>query len=237
MSGLVYRKVLKLGSRSIGEHPLGDIVSLVSLDSMRLGVSMGYLHYLWSSPFLIVISVYLLYDLLGPPALAGLVLMFILTPANIKLAKAMEKLNAKLMKTKDRRASLLDETLQSIRMIKVFAWEQFFMDRVKAVRDEEIALMRQEATLYIFFSVMWTGSNVLVALVTFIAYSWSGKELKPNVAFPALALFNILRMPMSALPGTINSESSHPGNTTLPYVSHSLSLLACTVLVACWNSL
>ena len=206
MSGLVYRKVLKLGSRSIGEHPLGDIVSLVSLDSMRLGVAMGYLHYLWSSPFLIVIAVYLLYDLLGSPALAGLLLMFILTPANIKVAKAMEKLNAKLMKTKDRRASLLDETLQSIRMIKVFAWEQFFMDRVKAVRDEEIGLMRQEAKLYIFFSVMWTGSNVLVALVTFVAYSWSGKDLKPNVAFPALALFNLLRGPMAVLPGTINSE-------------------------------
>lgn len=206
LSGLVYRKTLSMSSRSIGEHPLGDIVSLVSLDSQRLGAAMGYLHYLWSSPFLIILSVWMLYDLLGNPALSGLAFMAILTPANIHLAKAMENLNGQLMKTKDRRASLLDETLQSIRMIKLFAWESSFMERVSMVREEEIGLMKKEALLYIGFSVMWTGSNILVALVTFAVYTWSGAELKPNIAFPALALFNILRGPMAALPGTINSK-------------------------------
>jgi ABC-type multidrug transport system fused ATPase/permease subunit len=63
--------------------------------------------------------------------------------------------------------------------------------------------MRKDAVWYIAHSLMWTGTNVMVALITFVVYSAAGNELKPNIAFTALALFNILRVPMSALPHTI----------------------------------
>jgi ATP-binding cassette subfamily C (CFTR/MRP) protein 1 len=64
--------------------------------------------------------------------------------------------------------------------------------------------MRKDAVWYIAHSLMWTGTNIMVALTTFAVYSASGNELKPNIAFTALALFNILRIPMSALPHTIS---------------------------------
>ena len=67
LAGLVYRKILVMSSRSLAEFPIGDVVSLVSLDAARLGVAMGYMHYLWSSPLMMVTCVAMLYNLLGPP--------------------------------------------------------------------------------------------------------------------------------------------------------------------------
>ena len=41
---------------------------------------------------------------------------------------------------------------------------------------------------------LWAGSPIVVALATFGAYAASGQPLRPNIAFTALALFNVPRL-------------------------------------------
>ena len=45
---------------------------------------------------------------------------------------------------------------------------------------------------------------MLVALVTFIIYAGQGNELRPNIAFTALALFNVMRFPLNMISMIIN---------------------------------
>lgn len=43
-----------------------------------------------------------------------------------------------MMKHKDSRVKLLNEALQAIRVIKFFAWEEKFSDRIEALRSDEV---------------------------------------------------------------------------------------------------
>jgi hypothetical protein len=49
------------------------------------------------------------------------------------------------------------------------------------------------------FGVLWEGLGYLMTMAAFTAYSYTG-ELTADVAFTALALFEILRMPMIMMP-------------------------------------
>lgn len=51
---------------------------------------------------------------------------------------------------------------------------------------------------------LWGGSPMLVALITFLVYTWTGNELRASTAFTALALFNVMRFPLNTLPMIIN---------------------------------
>ena len=46
---------------------------------------------------------------------------------------------------------------------------------------------------------------ILVSLSSFMVYALLGKQMSAAMAFPALALFNLLRQPLMMLPNYINS--------------------------------
>ena len=46
---------------------------------------------------------------------------------------------------------------------------------------------------------------MLVSLSSFMVYALLGKQMSAAMAFPALALFNLLRQPLMMLPNYINS--------------------------------
>lgn len=49
-------------------------------------------------------------------------------------------------------------------------------------------------------TVMFSGGPILVAISAFGTYAWLGNELTADVAFPALAYFDLLRFPIIMLP-------------------------------------
>lgn len=51
--------------------------------------------------------------------------------------------------------------------------------------------------------LMFVGAPILVAMAAFGTYSWQGKQLTADVAFPALAYFDLLRFPLIMLPWQI----------------------------------
>ena len=55
------------------------------------------------------------------------------------------------------------------------------------------------------FGGVWEGMGYVTMMVAFSAYSYTGQALTADVAFPALALFDILRMPMIMMPNIIGS--------------------------------
>ncbi|EKX43712.1 hypothetical protein GUITHDRAFT_72771 [Guillardia theta CCMP2712] len=201
---MVYRKIFRLSTRGLHLFKTGQLVDLVSIDAVRLCVAAGYLHYAWSAPMMAIIAIILLYNLLGSSVFAGLFIMIVLLPINTYVIKKMQLLNNKLMEAKDRRTESMDEVLHAIRVIKLFAWEDSFMDKVQKLREKEMLLLRTEGVWAVASSFVWIGSPLLVSLASFAAFTWSGNELKPHIAFTALSLFNVLRMPLFAIPQAIN---------------------------------
>ncbi len=103
-----------------GQASLGKVVTLMSVDTERVRSFVSYSHdVLISMPISTVIALSSLFYVLGPSALAGIVMILALGPLGTYLGKIIGKLQEDLMASTDKRVSIMNEVLQGIRIVKV----------------------------------------------------------------------------------------------------------------------
>ncbi|KAF9984323.1 hypothetical protein BGZ75_004117 [Mortierella antarctica] len=179
----------------------GAINNMISNDTSEISNASAYLQDLYILPLQIALAIMFLYRILGWSALAGVVTMACFIPFNLYLTNKVETIQDELMSATDKRAELMNELLQAIRIIKFFSWERNFYGKVDKARELELSKLRLRFTWWIFGTALWFGTPVLVTISTFFVYTKvAGNVLTYGVAFPALALFNVLRAPMDAFP-------------------------------------
>ncbi|PRP77615.1 hypothetical protein PROFUN_00476 [Planoprotostelium fungivorum] len=184
---------------------IGAMVNLQSIDAQKFQELIPFLHMIWSAPFQIFGSLFLLWRLLGVSALAGIGVMALLIPLNARISKYLANLHKEVMKQRDMRTKGMNEILNGIRIIKFFAWEDSFIQRIANIRQAEVNIMMKGLLVRAVAIFLWMASPLLVSTVTFAVYTLLGNDLSAEVAFSALALFNILRFPMNMLPNIITS--------------------------------
>ncbi|KAK2187609.1 hypothetical protein NP493_160g03030 [Ridgeia piscesae] len=198
----VYHKALKLSNSARQSSTVGEIVNLMSVDAQRFQELTNYLNMLWSGPFQMSVCLYFLWAILGPSVLAGIAVMVLLVPINGYIAKATRKLQMEQMKHKDSRIKLMSEILNGIKVLKLYAWELAFLDKVLGIRSKELKVLKKAAYLNAASSFTWSCAPVLVSLTTFSVYVLSSPDnvLDAEKAFVSLALFNIMRFPLNMVP-------------------------------------
>lgn len=196
----VYKKALTMSNEARKDVTVGEIVNIMSVDAQRLQDVAGYLWMIWSSPLQIVIAVYMLWGIVGPSVLAGLAVMILLIPINGVLATIQRKLQIAQMKQKDQRIKLMNEVLNGMKVLKLYAWENSFQEKVDKIRNQELDTLRKYSYIGAVGTFTWTCAPFLVTLATFASYVLSGHNLDATTAFVSLSLFNILRFPINLLP-------------------------------------
>lgn len=93
--------------------------------------------------------------------------------------------------------------MTGVKAIKLYAWEDPYVQKIMDLRERELALIRRTAYFNITNTVLFMSGPILVALACFGTYSAMGYKLTASIAFPALALFNLLRFPILMLPSQI----------------------------------
>ncbi|XP_067661101.1 multidrug resistance-associated protein 1-like [Haliotis asinina] len=202
----LYKKALTLSNEAKKTTTTGEIVNLMSVDSQRINDVMNYLYLLWSVPVQIILSVILLYVTIGPSVFAGLGVLLIMIPFNGFLSNIQRHLQISNLKDKDERIKLLNEILNGIKVLKLYAWEESFKSKVEEIRKKEISSQMKIAYLFILTGLGWTVAPFLVVAATFAAYILAdpNNQLDANKAFVTLSLFNILRVPMNLLSGIMS---------------------------------
>ncbi|XP_012937343.1 multidrug resistance-associated protein 1 isoform X1 [Aplysia californica] len=204
---VIYRKTLRLSNAAKKTSTVGEIVNLMSVDAQRFMDLTTYLHMFWSGPFQISVALYFLWQTLGPSALAGIGVMILLIPINAVIAHLTRKYQIEQMVLKDARIKLMNEVLNGIKVLKLYAWEGSFQDKVLEIRNKELHVLKKAAYLNATSSFFWTCAPILVSLSTFAVYVMSSEDniLDAEKAFVSLALFNILRFPLSMVPNVITN--------------------------------
>ncbi|CAK9795197.1 Multidrug resistance-associated protein 1 [Anthophora quadrimaculata] len=210
----IYRKALRMSNSARKESTVGEIVNLMSVDAQRFMDLTAYINMIWSAPLQIVLALYFLWDLLGPAVLAGLAVLLILIPINILITNRVKTLQIRQMKHKDERVKLMNEVLNGIKVLKLYAWEPSFEEQILKIRMKEIKVLKEAAYLNSGTSFIWSFAPFLVSLASFATYVLIDENNRLNsvTAFVSLSLFNILRFPLSILPMMI-------GNIVQAYVS------------------
>jgi len=68
------------------------------------------------------------------------------------------------MKLKDERIKMMNEILNGIKVLKLYAWENAFIRRVNEIREKELSCIRKKAVINAISSAIWTFSPILVGL-------------------------------------------------------------------------
>nr|AKC34057.1 ABCC1-like protein [Spodoptera litura]AKC34899.1 ABCC1-like protein [Spodoptera litura] len=207
LTSAIYRKSLRMSNAARKESTVGEIVNLMSVDAQRFVELTAYLNMIWSAPLQIALALYFLWGILGPSVLAGLAVMIILIPVNGLIANRVKTLQIRLMKYKDERVKLMNEVLNGIKVLKMYAWEPSFEDQILKIRNKEMNVLKQTAYLNSATSFIWSCAPFLVSLMSFGCFVLVNdtEVLDSKRAFVALSLFNILRFPLSMLPNVISN--------------------------------
>lgn len=160
----IYRKAMCMSNASRKESTVGEIVNLMSVDAQRFVELTAYLNMIWSAPLQIALSLYFLWEVLGPSVLAGLAVMIILIPVNGYIANKVKILQIKQMKNKDERVKLMNEVLSGIKVLKLYAWEPSFEAQILKIRNKEIKVLKQTAYMNAGTSFIWSCAPFLVSI-------------------------------------------------------------------------
>jgi ABC-type multidrug transport system fused ATPase/permease subunit len=206
MLSFAVRKTKKTGHQPKKEDDesqanLGTIINLMAIDSFKISEICAYLHFLWASvPVQVIMAVSLLYRILGFSSFAGIALMILLLPVNLLTARKFQTLQRQILAKTDARIHSTNEVLQNIRIIKFFAWEQRFEDIVNEKRKAELKSLRLRYIVWSIASTVWYGTPILITFTSFFLYTAiEKKKLIPSIAFPALSMFSLLRVPLDQL--------------------------------------
>ena len=205
LTSAIYRKSLRLSGASRKEMTVGETTNLMAIDTQKFMDVVLFLNMIWSSPLSIVLCMYFLWNILGVASLAGLAVMVLMIPMNMLVASKMKKYQIAQMRFKDKRVKLMDEVLNGMKVLKLYAWEPSFSYQILRIREEEIGSLKRAAYMNAFSTFLWTCAPFLVALCSFTVYVLidPNNVLDAQTAFVSLTYFNMLRLPLNMLPNLI----------------------------------
>uniref|UniRef100_A0A8C1DPF8 ATP-binding cassette, sub-family C (CFTR/MRP), member 3 n=1 Tax=Cyprinus carpio carpio TaxID=630221 RepID=A0A8C1DPF8_CYPCA len=205
--GAIYRKSLVITNEAKRSSTVGEVVNLMSVDAQRFMDLTTFLNMLWSAPLQIVLALFFLWQNLGASVLAGVAVMVLLIPFNAFIAMKTRTYQVEQMKYKDERIKQMNEILNGIKVLKLYAWETSFQEKILQIRQKELNVLRKTAYLSALSTMAWISAPFLVALTTFAVFVTVSEEniLDAEKAFVSLSLFNILRFPLNMLPQVISS--------------------------------
>lgn len=178
----------------------GRVVNLMSVDTYRIDQASAMFHMIWTAPIALIITLVLLVINLRESALAGFALLVLGVPALTMAIKSLFVRRKAINKITDQRVSLTQEILQAVRFVKYFGWEMAFLDRLSAIRKQEIQAIQVLLAIRNAINAVSMSLPIFASMLAFITYSLTDNSLNPANIFSSLALFNALRMPLNLLP-------------------------------------
>lgn len=206
LTAAVYKKTLLISNSARRDRTVGEIVNLMAIDVERFQMITPQIQQFWSCPYQITFALVYLFITLGYSALPGVVIMVIFVPMNIISSMIVRKWQIEQMKLKDERTKMVNEVLNGIKVVKLYAWEVPMEAYIDEIRTKELALIKKSAMVRNILDSFNTASPFLVALFSFGTFVLSNPShlLTPQIAFVSLALFNQLRSPMTMIALLIN---------------------------------
>ncbi|XP_065203949.1 multidrug resistance-associated protein 1-like [Planococcus citri] len=204
---IIYKKALRISNGARRNFTSGEILNLISVDASRFVDLLSYSYLLISTPFQIVLSIYFLWQILGPSVLSGFVIMVISIFVNSFIASQTKALQFEQMQKKDDRIKLMNQILSGMKVLKLYAWEPSFEKQVLSIRNNEVKILKKQAYLTGISTFTWAATSFLVYVVTFAVYVLSDEKnvLDAKIVFVSLAIFNILKVPFFSISAMISN--------------------------------
>ncbi|XP_052753897.1 ATP-binding cassette sub-family C member 4-like [Galleria mellonella] len=193
-SALLYRKVLRMSQVALGEVAGGKIVNLLSNDLARFDYAFMFLHYVWLIPIQTAVVLYLLYNRAGYAPFVGLFSVIILIfPIQAALTKLTAVIRRQTAQRTDRRIKLMNEIINGIQVIKMYAWEKPFQKVVELARSHETSALRNAIFVRSVFIGFMLFTDRTIMFITILTLVLSGEMISASTIYPIQQYFSIIQ--------------------------------------------
>ncbi|KIY31831.1 hypothetical protein I305_05795 [Cryptococcus gattii E566] len=144
----------------------------------------------------LIIGASMLYGMLGLSAFVGIACVPLSTPLTWLVAKLIYRCDIEWARARDARTGALKEFLLGIKVIKLNAFEPYFMHRISKLRLHEVKWQRWRFTLGTAFNVLADQLPILSILITFAFHTKiMRRPLDAPTAFVALTMDGLQTFP------------------------------------------
>ena len=198
LMSMVYKKLLTLNTTAIAGCE-GKVNNLISSDAQSFVGTLSMIDFALIAPFLIIATVTMLYTKIGCCCFISVGFCLLLLPVNVAIGRTISGVVARSQKATDERVGLVSELIHSIRVVKYYAWERPFKERVSTARERELRLTSRFFYYRALMVAVMVASNPLTVLATLATYAAVHGSVSPGIMFSAFSLITTLKMPFSYL--------------------------------------
>ncbi|WAR17124.1 MRP1-like protein, partial [Mya arenaria] len=152
---MVYRKALSMNNEARKASTVGEIVNIMSVDCDRIAGISSWIWFLWSVPFSVTGTMVLLWHVVGPAVLPSIGIYALFMWFNAFVAKKNRQYEKEKMEQKDARIKLMNDILNGIKVLKLYAWEASFQKQIEELRAKESEAQRKNHMIGIMHNLMW----------------------------------------------------------------------------------
>ncbi|KAJ6498923.1 P-loop containing nucleoside triphosphate hydrolase protein [Mycena sanguinolenta] len=118
---------------------LGKMTNLVTTDLAQINEARNVLFIVILVPVQVIGSIIFLYQILGWSAFVGMGAIVVLFPLPGYVSKWQQAAQKATLKKTDARVQTVSETMNVLRMVKMFGWEKQMNEKIAEKRDEELS--------------------------------------------------------------------------------------------------
>ncbi|KAI8433409.1 hypothetical protein MSG28_015449 [Choristoneura fumiferana] len=188
---LIYRKVI-VAERGSGGLA-GRVLTLLTADAPRFDMACLFMVDLVRTPIESVLIVYLMYRQIGVATLVGVAFLLLFIPLQGYLGKISSKLRRKTAVRTDNRIRLMNEVIQSIEAIKMYAWEKAFARIIGEARKKEMNIIKKMSWLRaVMISCVKLNTKVAIflSIISFLSFN---NDLTAAKVFVIFSYYEILK--------------------------------------------
>ena len=195
ISYLIYKKALKISLMTLETTTSGQIVNLIASDVNKFDSAFYYIQYIYIAPLhTLVVFLVLGQFYLGPlSVLIGASVVFAYLVMQFYLGSVYGKHRTDAIKLTDERVRAMGELIDSISIVKMYAWEEHFERNISKMRKDEMGVLRKVLTLRAINLSFFYGACKLILMVIFVAFVLMGNKFNSIIIFTALTLTNSMR--------------------------------------------
>lgn len=189
---------------SDGPASMGKILNLMRNDVYEIAQRFWEFANLITKPMTFILTIVLIWKILGPAALAGVLLIVFAQVMNIFIIRALVSWERARRAVTDVKLQVTSQFVESIRHLRWYDWQDKWLGQILESRQKEL----RYRVIVNLISKAVAATNKISAyffpVAAFYAYTIIGKQpLRVDVAFPALTLFTQLNQNLNELPGLI----------------------------------
>ena len=174
---MVHKKIFKLKlSIANNQDSVNKIIGSISTDLEILNL-LPFTVEIWGSLLKLPICIGALLWFIGPIGMIGVTISIVHIPIVIAISIYMISMKGKAEKFTYSRIGMMKNFIESIQILKIFAWENEFLTRINKERHNEISWLKKFDIIRGILQVFTLGGIFLSIFLTIVIYVYSGGSL------------------------------------------------------------